>query len=452
MRMARQGRGTATWRPGRAVLILALVAWSSGLGGEPVWSQAVAPVADHLARSGSPAPDRGQMGDRVSILNATRQGLVETLVTGDGETRVRVALTNKTPRRLAIVLPPGLVAVAATGQQQNMGLGGFGLPEGAFGRDRPDDDPGDVIDLPAGRTLKIALPGVCLDYGKPTPTPSHRFVLETIESASGDVRLAAVMGRLARTSCARGVAQAAAWHLRNHLSWSQLVKLGRKEINPHEVALAARLVELTDLALSREQRPATPDELKRERLMVTVQGYGTHTSSAEALSQAITHGGLLGLPATLIAASERPLAPHHTALWIKAAWPDTHPHDQPLTLKVEVFAVQPGLGTGWRSLGSTTASLTTPGDAEAARTAVETALARGFVSIKKMAQQRDHTRYRIENRLPFSIAELTVAEESIPGAFPHVLEPLGVGPKRFTVVPIAAEANLTPERIRLSGL
>ncbi|MHC5540020.1 hypothetical protein ACYOEI_17515, partial [Singulisphaera rosea] len=55
----------------------------------------------------------------------TKQLAVEAEGTGDG--RMTLSLTNKTSRRLRVVLPPGLIASGATGQFGGMGgMGGMG--------------------------------------------------------------------------------------------------------------------------------------------------------------------------------------------------------------------------------------------------------------------------------------------------------------------------------------
>jgi hypothetical protein len=63
---------------------------------------------------------------------------------------------------------------------------------------------------------------VCLEYGKPEPSPRYPYKLTEVESFSNDPKLALVLERLGRGEFPQKVAQAAAWHLSSGLSWEQL--------------------------------------------------------------------------------------------------------------------------------------------------------------------------------------------------------------------------------------
>ena len=63
---------------------------------------------------------------------------------------------------------------------------------------------------------------VCLEHGKPEPSSRHAYKLAPVESFSSDPKLAIVLESLGRGELSQKVAQAAAWHLSNGLTWEQL--------------------------------------------------------------------------------------------------------------------------------------------------------------------------------------------------------------------------------------
>jgi hypothetical protein len=63
---------------------------------------------------------------------------------------------------------------------------------------------------------------VCLEHGKPEPSSRHPYKLAAVDSFSSDPKLAIVLESLGRGELSQKVAQAAAWHLSNGLSWERL--------------------------------------------------------------------------------------------------------------------------------------------------------------------------------------------------------------------------------------
>jgi hypothetical protein len=64
----------------------------------------------------------------VDLLDALRSGKVSVKAEGIGDGRITVSVTNRTEKKLRIVLPPGIIAQGATGQFGGMGgMGGGGM-------------------------------------------------------------------------------------------------------------------------------------------------------------------------------------------------------------------------------------------------------------------------------------------------------------------------------------
>ena len=66
----------------------------------------------------------------VNLLEGLRDGRLAARAEGRGDGRMTLSITNQSPSRLRVVLPPGLVASGASGQ---FGAGGAGGPGGGFG-------------------------------------------------------------------------------------------------------------------------------------------------------------------------------------------------------------------------------------------------------------------------------------------------------------------------------
>ncbi len=76
--------------------------------------------------------------------------------------------------------------------------------------------------VPAGRQRVFRFATVCLEHGKPEPSPRIPYKLVALETFSNDPRLPLVMSALAGGQVSQKAAQAAAWHIANGLSWERL--------------------------------------------------------------------------------------------------------------------------------------------------------------------------------------------------------------------------------------
>jgi hypothetical protein len=76
--------------------------------------------------------------------------------------------------------------------------------------------------VPAGKTITLRVPLVCLEYGLKEPSPRMPYRLSPLATFSEDPRLAVLLGGLASGHLTQNVAQAAAWHVSSGRSWEQL--------------------------------------------------------------------------------------------------------------------------------------------------------------------------------------------------------------------------------------
>lgn len=118
--------------------------------------------------------------------------------------------------------------------------GGGGLGGGAFFRVEPN------------ATKKIVVQTVCLEHGKPDPTPRMQYALVPLDSLTASPEVHELCVQLGQGSVSQNVAQAAAWHLANGLSWERLAAINRREsrysgnqrfFDPQELQAALTLAE-----------------------------------------------------------------------------------------------------------------------------------------------------------------------------------------------------------------
>lgn len=76
------------------------------------------------------------------------------------------------------------------------------------------------------RTVEIKC--LCLEHGKPNPRSAVQYELVPLAEINDDPKLAEVLKSYGRGDADRDVAQAAAWHLSNEMTWDDLAALSQK--------------------------------------------------------------------------------------------------------------------------------------------------------------------------------------------------------------------------------
>lgn len=191
--------------------------------------------------------------DAVEFFNAMDAGDLGVRVIPRDAKRVNIQLENKTDRPLNIKLPESIGVVPVLAQPgnffNNQGgnlLGGnqFGANQfggnqgGAQGLGAPMANqnnnnmfPGAIFSVPPGRIIKKRLPALCLEFGKPEPMPRMAYRVTRLEELNDNDNVRQLIVRYGDGQISNKIAQIAAWHLANDLSWEQLVGLTHKRAN-----------------------------------------------------------------------------------------------------------------------------------------------------------------------------------------------------------------------------
>ena len=107
------------------------------------------------------------------------------------------------------------------------GMGGMGGGMGGMGGMM-----GGMFDVDPGKTRKIKVPTVCLEHGKPDPTPRMHYKLVPLESFTQKGEVIEICKMLGTGQMDQSAAQAAAWHYSDNLSWEELAnKVGVTHIH-----------------------------------------------------------------------------------------------------------------------------------------------------------------------------------------------------------------------------
>jgi hypothetical protein len=445
----------------------------------------VAPLAARAQEPAGPVPTAANRAESVGALEAKKAGDLAVEVRGHGQAQVRMTLKNTSTRRLNVVLPPGLVAASATGQApggggggggglQSMGLGAAGNAPGAFGKFDANDAnaPGfrsvgfDVehvappVAVAAGQTVTIDVPSVCLNFGLPSPGAKDKLTLVDVDDYSRDPRVRRALRSLATMGTSQGTAQAVMWNVCNNVPFATMLEQGEKVTNRYEVALASRFVEALDASGSADR--VDPAYLSESRVFVTIQGKSGLEKDARRLASEIEGLRVLGLPIRTVLSSELPKA-SGPALHLLVELGDNKAgqtiarvrvaHHSGLSTAVGVDPTSTN-GTDWRVLGLANfgddSNLASLKGVDFAR-ALDRAVASAFVAVKPVRKSVNDTTIRIDNRLPFSIASVTLRAGTSSGSPPVTFRGLGIGPGRHGSVALEAP-NGTIDRVELNGL
>ena len=125
-----------------------------------------------------------------------------------------------------------------------------------------------MFSVEPGKVRRVPVPIVCLEHGKTDPNPRVPYEIRPIESFTDNRQVAEICAMLGRGEIPRNVAQAAAWHLTDEMSWDELASKNRVQLSngyteryfaPQELALAMRVVGEA-ARRAQESSPTSPGE------------------------------------------------------------------------------------------------------------------------------------------------------------------------------------------------
>ena len=201
-------------------------------------------AADRASRKPLPA------GEPVEVFSGIEKGQIEVRLIPRDSTKANLMIRNKTDKPLNVVLPHAFAGVPVLAQIPNglignnrigndrrapqmLGVGpGGNNPWGPGQRNLgipnpggPNLPPGFLFNVAPEKVGKLKLTGVCLEHGKPNPRPKFKYQIKPIRSVTDKSGVAELCEMLGRGEIGQRVAQLAAWHLNNDLSWQRLANM-----------------------------------------------------------------------------------------------------------------------------------------------------------------------------------------------------------------------------------
>ena len=226
------------------------------------------------------------------LFEAEERQLVSVKYIPNNAKSAQIIVTNRTSRPLTLRLPVAFAGVPVLAQMGGMGgmgggnQGGFaagGIGGGAqttggggmggqgmngMGGGGMGMGGGGAFSIPPERSRTFRVPTVCLEYGKREPSSRMPYKFTRTEAFSSDPKLAVVLESLGRGELPQKVAQAAAWHIANGLTWEKLAaeKIDHAGGIPDEPyfsqaeLVAAHRVVAVATELAQRRQPTGPSE------------------------------------------------------------------------------------------------------------------------------------------------------------------------------------------------
>ncbi len=413
------------------------------------WSTAIAQTKPQAGADSEPSSGSISVAtETVDLLHARKAGDLDVVARGQGAERVHLSLHNRSARRLNVIIPPGLVATSLVAQAggaggragglQSMGLGSAANREGAFGDFQgtggvdglrsigaTNEPRSREVAVPIGETIELNIPAVCLNFGKPTPTPRDTFKLLTVEEYTESARIRKALRSLATYGTSLGVAQAVMWRVCNDLSFEAMADQGGKIMNTHEIALATRFVDVLDTSTSGDT--VDPSALTGGRIFVQVRGTGPLDSHARRLARQLDGLRILGIPLQVFESKGIPAA-SAPAIYLNVILTDAKNSQTRGTIVASSCASD----GSWLPLGKVGFRDNSSADVLDGATlskVIDRAIAGAFVTVKPARRTLGSTTLKVENRLPFTITNLVVRAGTSSGSPPVSFEGVGVGPR-----------------------
>jgi hypothetical protein len=227
------------------------------------------------AHGESLAPDAAAEPREVELFAAIDEGAVDVVLIPRDSKKVTIQVKNKTDKPLTVKLPAAFAGVPVLAQFQPPGGAApqaIGMPGGGGGNPLFG---GGVMNIPPGKIVKVKRPAVCLEHGKPEPSPRIAYRIAPLEEANDNEGVRELLTQYTFDRTNQRIAQLAAWHLANSKSWEELDALTIKHINRQVTRQFSR----EEIAASRKVVASLPSQTG-ERL----KGEGA-ADTGESLSQ-----------------------------------------------------------------------------------------------------------------------------------------------------------------------
>lgn len=396
-----------------------------------------------------PVPESAAQDPPLSLRDAIAQGRLTASWVATAPNQVRLTIRNGSDRNLVIRVDPGTIV---TDGKARWLAGSPARYEGAFGGayvSETGDSPmrNSAIPVAPGRETALALPAVRLgetEQGSKAD-PARKLKVETVETWSADNLVRKALLGIGMLGASLPVAQAIAWRSVESKDWKTLASrpFQGRVLNEFEKQAVDRY-----LARIGTVAAITPEEIRDSLIAGLLETHVRPTPGKEAAGNrlAVVFDGryVLGLPLGKISVGKadpklaKPIRLELAVAEVLSA--------EPLRMVVDCSLSSQATASGGTIRWARTRLLLdseSSDDAEAADRFLETLssrLARVLVRSERTGQGAMFSRFRLENRSPWTMSAVALRTDrgdSAPAVWP--LDGLGLSPRGRIVVPVPAE-------------
>ncbi len=213
-----------------------LLAYALAAGLAVSSTAAAAEKSDNAAAKSPDATESNKPA--VDLFDAMKSGDIDVKYVAKNSLEGQLLVKNNTDQPLTVKLPEAFAAVPVLAQQaagttrsssrssnnknnQNQGTGGGGL--GGIGGGGGFGGGGGAFNVAPEKVAKLKIDTVCLEHGKKEPNAHVPYEIRPIEEFTTDASVQELCKMVSAGKIDQRAAQAAAWHLADHMSWEQLL-------------------------------------------------------------------------------------------------------------------------------------------------------------------------------------------------------------------------------------
>jgi hypothetical protein len=167
--------------------------------------------------------------EKAEMFTAVESGILSVRVVAHNPEGGKMYFKNLSGKPLTVILPEAVTIVHVLKQFGGGGMGGFGgggMGGGGFG----GGGGAGFFSIPPDRVAQVPYHSVCLNHGKQDPSPAMTYVAVPIEKYTDNKILQETIRMIGTGRLDYSVAQAAAWHITDNMSWEELGNLRANEI------------------------------------------------------------------------------------------------------------------------------------------------------------------------------------------------------------------------------
>ncbi|MEZ6047500.1 MAG: hypothetical protein R3C11_18360 [Planctomycetaceae bacterium] len=191
--------------------------------------------------------------EEVELFSAMEDGKVASKLVLKDSKGGSLLVTNNTQQPLTVAMPKAMVGVQVLKQRSLGSNNGGGGSFGSFGSGggggaqttgggigntgginsgggNNNFNSGNLFSIPPSKTLSLSFNSVCLEHGKTEPAPRMEYTVAPVKTFSEDPVLERLLVNVSEQRIDKQVAQAAAWHLANEMSWTELASKSVKHL------------------------------------------------------------------------------------------------------------------------------------------------------------------------------------------------------------------------------